>query len=122
MTGSILGNRVIRKEDPKFLTTGGVYVDDMDEPLLEGALHVTYARSTMAHARITGIDTAAAAEAPGVVAVYTAADLGLEPVPAAFNPMPWPARFWPATSSGTSASRSPPSSPSARTRARTPPS
>ena len=38
MTGSILGNRVIRKEDPKFLTTGGVYVDDMDEPLLEGAL------------------------------------------------------------------------------------
>ena len=44
VTGSILGNRVIRKEDPKFLTTGGVYVDDMDEPLLEGALHVTYAR------------------------------------------------------------------------------
>ncbi len=86
MTGSILGNRVIRKEDPKFLTTGGVYVDDMDEPLLEGALHVTYARSVMAHARITAIDTAAAAGAPGVVAVYTAADLGLEPVPAAFNP------------------------------------
>jgi len=86
VTGSILGNRVIRKEDPKFLTTGGVYVDDMDEPLLEGALHVTYARSVMAHARITGIDTAAAAGAPGVVAVYTAADLSLEPVPAAFNP------------------------------------
>ena len=48
---------------------------------------MTYARSTMAHARITGIDTSAAAAAPGVVAVYTAADLGLEPVPAAFNPM-----------------------------------
>ncbi|MEY3615153.1 MAG: hypothetical protein RLZZ518_153, partial [Actinomycetota bacterium] len=29
MAGSILGNRVLRKEDPKFLTTGGVYVDDM---------------------------------------------------------------------------------------------
>ena len=87
MTGSILGERVLRKEDPKFLTTGGVYVDDMDEPLLAGGLHVTYARSTMAHARITGIDTSAAAAAPGVVAVYTAADLGLEPVPAAFNPM-----------------------------------
>ena len=87
MTGSILGERVLRKEDPKFLTTGGVYVDDMDEPLLAGGLHVTYARSTMAHARITGIDTSAAAASPGVVAVYTAADLGLEPVPAAFNPM-----------------------------------
>ena len=87
MTGSILGERVLRKEDPKFLTTGGVYVDDMDEPLLEGGLHVTYARSTMAHARITGIDASAAKAAPGVVAVYTAADLGLEPVPAAFNPM-----------------------------------
>jgi len=86
VTGSILGERVLRKEDPKFLTTGGVYVDDMDEPLLEGALHVTYARSTMAHARITGIDTSAAEAAPGVVAVYTAAGLGLEPVPAAFNP------------------------------------
>jgi carbon-monoxide dehydrogenase large subunit len=86
VTGSILGERVLRKEDPKFLTTGGVYVDDMDEPLLEGGLHVTYARSTMAHARITGIDTSAAEAAPGVVAVYTAAGLGLEPVPAAFNP------------------------------------
>jgi aerobic carbon-monoxide dehydrogenase large subunit len=87
VTGSILGERVLRKEDPKFLTTGGVYVDDMDEPLLAGGLHVTYARSTMAHARITGIDTSAATASPGVVAVYTAADLGLEPVPAAFNPM-----------------------------------
>ena len=41
MAGSILGNRVLRKEDPKFLTTGGVYVDDLlDEPLLAGAAHV----------------------------------------------------------------------------------
>ena len=41
----------------------------------------------MAHARITRIDTAAAAGAPGVVAVYTAADLGLQPVPAASTPL-----------------------------------
>ena len=42
MGGSILGNRVLRKEDPKFLTTGGVYVDDLlSEPALVGALHVT---------------------------------------------------------------------------------
>jgi carbon-monoxide dehydrogenase large subunit len=87
VAGSILGNRVLRKEDPKFLTTGGVYVDDLlDEPLLAGAAHVTYVRSTVAHGRILEIDTSAALAMPGVIAVYTAADLGLEPVPSDFNP------------------------------------
>jgi carbon-monoxide dehydrogenase large subunit len=75
---SILGNRVLRKEDPKFLTVGGSYVDDLR---LDGALHVVYARSTMAHARIAGIDTSEAAACPGVVAVYTAADIDLPPMP-----------------------------------------
>ncbi len=88
MVGSILGNRVRRLEDPKFLTTGGMYVEDLlDEPLLAGGAHVTYVRSTVAHARIVSIDTSEAAAAPGVVAVFTAADLGLEPAGAAFNPM-----------------------------------
>ncbi|MCB1000501.1 MAG: xanthine dehydrogenase family protein molybdopterin-binding subunit [Acidimicrobiales bacterium] len=88
MAGSILGNRVLRKEDPKFLTTGGVYVDDLrDEPLLQGALHVTYVRSSVAHGRIVSIDTTDALAIPGVEAIYTAADLGLEPVPSDFNPM-----------------------------------
>jgi carbon-monoxide dehydrogenase large subunit len=88
VVGSILGNRVLRKEDPKFLTTGGVYLDDLhDEPLLQGAAFVVYARSTAAHGLITSIDTSQAASMPGVLGVYTAADLGLEPVPAAFNPM-----------------------------------
>lgn len=88
MAGSILGNRVLRKEDPKFLTTGGVYVDDLlDEPLLEGAAHVTYVRSTIAHGRILSIDTSAALQMPGVVAVYTAEDLGLTPMPSDYNPM-----------------------------------
>src|SRR5205814_563548 len=50
---SILGNRVLRKEDPKFLTSGGTYVDDLALP---GAAYVTYVRSTVAHGRITGID------------------------------------------------------------------
>ncbi len=87
MAGSILGNRVLRKEDPKFLTTGGVYVDDMlDEPLLTGAAHVTYVRSTVAHGTIASIDTAAALSMPGVIAVYTAADLGLDAVASDFNP------------------------------------
>ncbi len=86
--GSILGNRVLRKEDPKFLTSGGKYVDDLnDEPLLQGALHVTYVRSSAAHGRIQSIDTSDAASMPGVVAIFTAESLGLQPVPAAFNPM-----------------------------------
>ena len=88
MAGSILGNRVLRKEDPKFLTTGGKYVDDLlDEPLLAGAAHVTYVRSSVAHGHIRSIDASAALELPGVVAVLTAADLGLQPVPSQFNPM-----------------------------------
>ncbi len=88
MAGSILGNRVLRKEDPKFLTTGGVYVDDLhDEPLLQGAAFITYVRSTVAHGNLLSIDTSEAVAMPGVVAVYTADDLGLQPVPADFNPM-----------------------------------
>src|SRR5436305_15194293 len=79
-TVSILGTRVMRVEDPKFLTTGGVYVDDLRDPRLDGAAYVTYVRSVVAHARVT-VDTAAAAQAPGVVAVVTAADLGDIPPP-----------------------------------------
>ena len=87
MAGSILGNRVLRKEDPKFLTTGGMYVDDLlDEPMLAGAAHVTYVRSSVAHGRILSIDTSAALALPGILGVYTAADLGLVEEPATFNP------------------------------------
>lgn len=72
---SILGNRVLRKEDPRFLTVGGSYVDDLD---LEGALSVTYVRSTMASARIVSVEVEEAREAPGVVAVFTGADITLD--------------------------------------------
>ena len=78
---SILGNRVLRKEDPKFLTVGGSYVDDLRDPLLHGAGWVTYVRSTMAHARILSVDVSEALAAPGVVAVYTAADVDLPAEP-----------------------------------------
>ena len=78
---SILGNRVLRKEDPKFLTVGGTYVDDVRDERLTGAAYVTFVRSTMAHARIRSIDTAAALETPGVVGVFTADDVGLPAVP-----------------------------------------
>jgi aerobic carbon-monoxide dehydrogenase large subunit len=74
---SILGNRVLRREDPKFLTSGGVYGDDLDG---DGALWATYVRSTMAHATITTIDPSEALDLPGVVGVYTAADVELPPV------------------------------------------
>jgi carbon-monoxide dehydrogenase large subunit len=70
--GSILGNRVARVEDRRLVTVGGTYVEDLDVP---GAAWLTYVRSPFAHARITGIDVAAASAAPGVVAVLTAADL-----------------------------------------------
>ncbi len=56
------------------LTHGGTYVDDIRDPLLEGALHVHYVRATMAHAKIT-VDVADAAAMPGVVAVVIAADI-----------------------------------------------
>jgi carbon-monoxide dehydrogenase large subunit len=84
--GSILGNRVLRKEDPKFLTAGGDYADDLRDPRLEGALQAVYVRSSAAHGTIVSIDTTEAAAMPGVVAVHTAASLGLEPIPSPFNP------------------------------------
>ncbi|MGI9029463.1 MAG: xanthine dehydrogenase family protein molybdopterin-binding subunit [Ilumatobacteraceae bacterium] len=86
MPGSILGNRVVRKEDPKFLTTGGVYVDDLDLPELAGAAHVVYVRSPVAHGTITAIDRDEAAAMPGVIGIFSGADLGLEPLPSPFNP------------------------------------
>lgn len=75
---SILGNRVVRKEDPKFLTVGGSYVDDLELP---GAAWVAYVRSTTAHARISQVDTSAARGAPGVLDVVTASELDLSPLP-----------------------------------------
>jgi carbon-monoxide dehydrogenase large subunit len=84
MTGvSILGTRVLRSEDPGFLSTGGVYAEDVQDERLAGAVHVHFVRSTVAHAKINAIDTAAALDAAGVVAVYTGADLtaaGLAPL------------------------------------------
>ena len=72
---SILGTRVLRTEDPKFLTTGGVYTEDLVDERLTGAVHVFFVRSPIAHARIVSIDTGAVRDAPGVVAVFTAAEL-----------------------------------------------
>jgi carbon-monoxide dehydrogenase large subunit len=79
---SIMGTRVIRTEDPRLLTAGGVYVDDLRTPELEQAARVTFVRSPFAHARITGIDATEALSEPGVVAVLTVRDMGdLTPPP-----------------------------------------
>lgn len=73
---SILGNRVVRREDVAFLTTGGRYVDDLGaDDGFGGALHLVYVRSIMAHAHITDVDVGGARAAEGVVGVFTAADL-----------------------------------------------
>jgi carbon-monoxide dehydrogenase large subunit len=68
-----VGRRVKRNEDPRLLTGQALFVDDLDLPDMA---HVAFLRSPYAHARITAIDVAAAAEREGVLAVYTAADLG----------------------------------------------
>ena len=78
---SILGTRVVRTEDPLLLTLGGTYVDDLRVPELAGAARVTFVRSPVGHARITGIDASAALAAPGVVAVLTVADIDDLPPP-----------------------------------------
>jgi carbon-monoxide dehydrogenase large subunit len=74
-----VGKPVRRREDPRFITGQGRYVDDIKIP---GALHVTFVRSPWAHARITGIDASAATALPGVE-VFRAQDveLGKEPAP-----------------------------------------
>jgi carbon-monoxide dehydrogenase large subunit len=80
---SILGTRVLRTEDPGFLTTGAVYTEDVQDERLAGACHVHFVRSTVAHAKIGGIDISAAKDAAGVVAVFTGKDLaeaGVGPV------------------------------------------
>jgi aerobic carbon-monoxide dehydrogenase large subunit len=82
---SILGHRVLRREDPKFLTTGGIYADDL---AAGGALWATYVRSTVAHGKLLSIDAGEARSRPGVVAVYTASDTDVPTVPLAMPMLP----------------------------------
>ena len=84
-----MGTRVIRTEDPRLLTEGGMYVGDLpfrDVPELRRAAVVVFVRSTMAHARLTNVDTTAAKASPGVYKVITAADIAHLPK----QPSPFP--------------------------------
>lgn len=77
----LIGERIIRTEDPDLVTGHGTFIDNLR---LEGAVHVVFVRSPIAHGRITSIDVTAAAERPGVLGVFTHADLvadGLGPLP-----------------------------------------
>ena len=84
--GSILGHAVRRREDARLVTGRGNYVDDRPPA---GTLHAAFVRSALAHAEIRGLDVSAAAAAPGVVAVFTAADLAL-PARVGFEMVPAP--------------------------------
>src|SRR5215469_13190894 len=84
---SILGTRAPRTEDPRLLTAGGVYVDDLREPELDNATRVTFVRATVAHARIAGIDKTEALAQPGVSAVLTVADMTDFPPPPPAEPI-----------------------------------
>ena len=72
MTATGIGASVKRVEDFRFLTGRGRYTDDI---VLPGQAHVWIVRSPHAHARILSIGIAKAAAAPGVIAVYTGADM-----------------------------------------------
>ncbi len=72
-----IGAAVLRVEDKRFLTGRGNYIDDIDQ---RGQLYAWILRSPHAHARIDGVDTKAAAQAPGVIAIFTGADMAADEV------------------------------------------
>src|SRR5260221_7522007 len=77
MSDTGIGASVRRKEDFRFLTGQGTYTDDINRP---GQLYAYILRSPHAHARIKKIDTKAAANASGVVAIFTGKDLAADNV------------------------------------------
>ncbi|HTG41433.1 MAG TPA: xanthine dehydrogenase family protein molybdopterin-binding subunit, partial [Methylomirabilota bacterium] len=83
MAVDTLGTSVKRREDLRFITGQGRYLDDLKLP---GMTYLAILRSPYAHANIRSIDTSAAKAMPGVVAVLTGADVPYNPLP-----MAWPA-------------------------------
>jgi aerobic carbon-monoxide dehydrogenase large subunit len=76
LPGSLLGNAVRRLEDPELLVGEARYVDDLS---IDGLLHLSFVRCPFPHAKITAIDIDAARAMPGVVGVFTFANLGIAP-------------------------------------------
>ncbi|MFL5768186.1 MAG: xanthine dehydrogenase family protein molybdopterin-binding subunit, partial [Actinomycetota bacterium] len=77
MTTSIFGSAVLRSEDPRFLRGAGRYVENLR---IEGVLRAVFVRSRMAHALLGPIAVASVSSMPGVVGVFTADDLELQPM------------------------------------------
>jgi aerobic carbon-monoxide dehydrogenase large subunit len=73
VTTRSFGAPVTRNEDARLLSGRALFVDDVELP---GMLYAAFLRSNVAHARVTSIDVSAAKAREGVVAVYTADDLG----------------------------------------------
>ncbi len=87
MTTRNFGQRIKRNEDPRLLTGQALFVDDVH---LQDMLHAAFVRSPYAHAHIASIDTSAALEIEGVIAIFTADDLGdyWKPGPLLVSPPP----------------------------------
>jgi carbon-monoxide dehydrogenase large subunit len=82
-TDRMFGKSIKRREDPRFITGRGLYVDDVRLP---GMTYAAFVRSPHAHARIKAIDVAAAKAHPGVVAVYTGKDMtGVNSLPCGWD-------------------------------------
>src|SRR5579862_382429 len=80
-TDNLFGKSIKRREDPRFITGKGNYVDDVKLP---GTLYASFVRSPHAHAKIGRIDSSAAMAMKGVVAVFTGKqmiDEGVKPIP-----------------------------------------
>ena len=67
-----VGQRMPRLEDQRMITGHGRYIDDLNKP---GTVHATFVRSTVARGRIVDLDVSEARQAPGVIAVLTAAEV-----------------------------------------------
>jgi len=74
----LFGSAIKRREDPRFITGRGTYVDDVKLP---GMTYAVFVRSPHAHARIKSVNTAKTKSAPGVVAVFTGQDVQTGPLP-----------------------------------------
>jgi carbon-monoxide dehydrogenase large subunit len=77
MTDQGIGASVKRKEDLRFITGKGQYVDDINR---QGQTYAVFVRSPHAHATIRGIDAKAALASPGVLAVFTGTDIAADKV------------------------------------------
>ncbi len=86
-----VGRPLRRREDPGLVTGAGRFIDDLR---VEGAVHLAFCRSPLAHARIRGVDAAAALAMPGILKVVTAADLAGRVRPLPLRQVPVPPSFW----------------------------